>query len=269
MPNYICITCGVQYAETAAPPEHCPICEDDRQYVNPAGQGWTTLDDLRRDRHNTFETLEPGLTAIRTDPQFAIGQQAHLIQTPVGNVLWDCISFIDQPTIDRVKALGGLTAITISHPHFYSSMVEWSRAFGGVPIYLHADIKEWVMRPDPAIHYWEGETLVINDHITAIRCGGHFPGSTALHWRDGAEGKGLLLTADTFFVAQDLQHVSFMHSFPNLIPLSASKVQHVVGAVEPFTFDRLYSAWPGKVIVSGAKAAVRRSAERYIAYITD
>lgn len=269
MPNFICITCGTQYPESASPPEHCPICEDDRQYVNPAGQAWTTLEDLRRDHRNTFETLEPGLTAIRTDPLFAISQQAHLIQTPAGNILWDCISFIDQPTVDRINALGGLTAITISHAHFYSSMVEWSRAFGGAPIYLHADNQPWVMRPDDAVQYWEGETLAINDHITLIRCGGHFPGSTALHWKDGADGKGLLLTADTLYIAQDLQHVSFMHSFPNLLPLPASKVRRVGQAVEPFAFDRIYSAWPGKVILSDAKAAVRRSVDRYIALITE
>lgn len=269
MPNLICTTCGTQYPESASPPQSCPICEDDRQYVNPVGQAWTTLEDLRRDHRNTFETLEPGLTAIRTDPLFAISQQAHLIQTPAGNVLWDCISFIDEATVDRINEMGGLTAITISHAHFYSSMIEWSRAFGGVPIYLHADNQPWVMRPDDAVHYWEGETLVINDHITLIRCGGHFPGSTALHWSDGADGKGLLLTADTLYIAQDLRHVSFMHSFPNLLPLPASKVRRVGEAVEPFAFDRIYSAWPGKVIPSDAKAAVRRSVDRYIALITE
>jgi len=29
MTNYICVTCGVQHAETDAPPEHCLICEDE------------------------------------------------------------------------------------------------------------------------------------------------------------------------------------------------------------------------------------------------
>ena len=53
--------------------------------------------------------------------------------------------------------MGGIKAIAISHPHYYSSMVEWSRAFGGVPIYLHAADRQWVMRPDHAIVFWEGE----------------------------------------------------------------------------------------------------------------
>ena len=74
------------------------------------------------------------------------------------NVLWDCISLIDGRRCEVVKALGGISAIAISHPHYYSSMVEWSRAFGGVPIYLHAADRQWVMRPDPAIVFWEGET---------------------------------------------------------------------------------------------------------------
>ena len=30
-----------------------------------------------------------------------------------------------------MNELGGIAAIAISHPHYYTSMVEWSRAFGG------------------------------------------------------------------------------------------------------------------------------------------
>ena len=56
--------------------------------------------------------------------------------TPNGNVLWECISYIDDKTIEAVNGLGGVDAITLCHPHFYDSMVEWSYAFGKVPIYL-------------------------------------------------------------------------------------------------------------------------------------
>ena len=99
MQNYICITCGHQFAESEAPPANCPICEDDRQYVNPRGQSWTTLGELARGHHNLVKLLEPGLTGIVTEPRFAIGQRALLLQTPKGNVLWDCISLIDEATI--------------------------------------------------------------------------------------------------------------------------------------------------------------------------
>ncbi|MCB0154960.1 MAG: MBL fold metallo-hydrolase, partial [Anaerolineae bacterium] len=184
-----------------------------------------------------------------------------------GNILWDCISFIDDDTVAAIRARGGLAAIAISHPHFYSSMIEWSRAFDNVPIYLHADNEQWVMRPDPVINFWQGETLPLPGGITLVRCGGHFPGSTALHWPAGAAGRGVLLTGDTITIVADQRYVSFMYSYPNLIPLPARAVRQIVAAVEPFAFDRLYNGWYGVVVAGEAKAAVRRSAERYIAAI--
>lgn len=132
----ICVTCGTQFAEAASEPEHCPICEDERQYLGFGGQRWTTLEALRRDHRNEFAPQEPGLTALRTTPGFAIGQRAFLVQSPGGNVLWDCLTLLDDETIARVRALGGIAAIAISHPHYYSAMVEWARAFDA-PIYLH------------------------------------------------------------------------------------------------------------------------------------
>lgn len=269
MENYICVTCGVQYVASETPLEHCLICEDERQYVPAAGQQWTILSALRAERRNRLAEVEPGVTAVQTEPGFAIAQQAYVIQTSSGNVLWDCISLIDDETVREINARGGLSAIAISHPHFYSAMIEWSRAFGGIPVYLNAADSQWVMRPDPAIHFWEGDTLALNDHLTLIRCGGHFDGSTALHWDGGAEGRGALFTADTLLVAADLRHVTFMHSFPNLLPLAPSKVRRVADAVQPFRFDRIYGGWPGRAILSDAHAAVQRSAERYIRLITE
>jgi len=264
--SYICSTCGTQYSESAQPPAHCLICEDERQYIGLKGQQWTTLAALQEDHHNVIRTVEPGLVGIGTSPSFAIGQRALLVQMPGGNVLWDCITLIDEMTITTVKALGGISAIAISHPHYYSSMVEWSRAFDA-PIYLHAADREWVMRPDPAIIFWEGETQTLPGNLTLIRCGGHFPGGTVLHWPEGAEGRGVLLSGDIINVVQDRRYVSFMYSFPNLIPLSPAAVRRVVAAVEPFKYDRIYLAWWEKVTFSDAKNAVRRSADRYISAI--
>ncbi len=264
MPSYICVTCGTQYAETAAPPAHCLICQDERQYVNPEGQAWTTLDELRRDHHNAVEEVEPGLFGIRTEPHFAIAQRALLIQTPRGNVLWDCVSLVDDATVDAVRARGGLKAIAVSHPHFYSSVVEWSRAFGGIPVYLHAGDRRWLMRPDPAVRFWDGECCGLVEGLTLIRCGGHFAGSTALHWAGGAGGRGALLTGDTVYVVADRRYVTFMRSYPNLIPLGAAAIRRIVEALAPYRYDRLYSAWPERVVQSGAEAAVARSAARYV-----
>ena len=266
MINSICTTCGTQFAATAAPPAHCPICEDERQYIGWQGQQWTTLDALRQDHHNLVKSEEPGLIGIGAQPSFAIGQRALLVQTPAGNVLWDCISLIDDETIAAVQALGGVTAIAISHPHYYSSLVEWSRAFDA-PVYLHAADRQWVMRPDPAIRFWEGETLALPGGLTLICCGGHFAGGTVLHWPAGAEGKGVLLSGDILQVVSDRRYVSFMYSYPNLIPLPASQVRQIVARVEPYGFDRIYGAWWDRVVAADAKAAVIRSAERYIAAI--
>jgi hypothetical protein len=266
MENYICLTCGTQYPASPATPTHCPICEDDRQYINQNGQQWTSLAELRRAHTNGLVEIDPGITAIRTAPLVAIAQQAHLIQTPAGNLLWDCISFLDDATVAEVQRRGGIAAIAISHPHFYSSMIEWSRAFDA-PIYLHAENRPWVMRPDDAVHFWAGDARELLPGLTVLRCGGHFPGSSVLHWADGAAGQGALFTADTIMVASDRRYVSFMYSYPNYIPLNARAVRGIVAAVEPYAFDRIYGSWPGSIVAEDAKAAVRRSAERYIAHI--
>lgn len=264
--NFICRTCATQFPASYQPPENCPICEDERQYVGLKGQQWTTLQALQEEYHTLIRTLEPGLTGLGMSPSFSIGQRALLVQTPGGNVLWDCIPLIDEPTITLVQALGGISAIAISHPHYYSSMIEWSQAFNA-PIYLHAADRQWVMRPEPSITFWDGETKPLSGDLTLIRCGGHFPGGTVLHWPAGAEGRGVLLTGDIVNVVQDRRYVSFMYSFPNLIPLSPSAVRKVVASVEPYEYDRIYSAWWEKVTDKNAKQAVRFSAERYITAI--
>ncbi len=263
MPNYMCATCGVQYAATEHPPEHCLICEDERQYIGANGQQWMVLDDLRRDHHNVFTGLEPNLTSIVTDPKFAIGQRAHVVQTPSGNVLWDCISLIDNVTVEQIEAVGGLKAIALSHPHYYSTIVEWSKAFGNIPVYIHSGDREHVTRPDPVIKFWEGDTLPIGDSLTLVRCGGHFEGASVLHWRDGADGQGVLLTGDTIFVVSDTRYVTFMYSYPNYIPLPARKVQRIVDIIKPFSFAKIYDAF-GRVVKENGREAVIRSAERYV-----
>ena len=263
----ICVTCGTQYATGGAPPESCPICEDDRQYVRRSGQEWTTLASMRGQYRNLVAEIEPNLTGIKTEPGFAIGQRALLVTTPAGNLLWDCVSYIDDLTVAAVESLGGISAIAVDHPHFHSSMVEWSSAFDNAPIYIHADNEPWVMRSDPAIQFWTGETTRPLADLTLIRCGGHFPGSTVLHWPDGAGGMGALFTSDTITGVADSRWVSFMYSYPNLIPLDAPAVNQIVAAVEPFAFDRLIGGWPESVVVHDAKGAIIRSADRYIARI--
>lgn len=266
---YICTTCGVQYPPSAMPPEHCPICEDERQYVNAAGQSWTTPAELAATRKVDWRELEPGLFGLGATPQIAIGQRALFIAQPGGGVLWDCIPLCTPDGVDRLKAAGGVRAMAVSHPHFFSAVADWSAALGNVPIYLHEDLKPYVMLPSPNIRYWGGETHDLGHGVTLIRCGGHFKGSTALNWRDGAGGKGVLMTGDTIMVVPDRRFMSFMRSFPNLVPLNRRAVEKIVGAVEPYPFDRVYSAWWDRVCDHDAKARLHRSAERYLNAISD
>jgi len=132
---------------------------------------------------------------------------------------------------------------------------------------LHCPICEderWVMRPDPVTEFWNEETHRLNQEVSLYRCGGHYTGSTVLHWSEGgAEGLGVLLSSDTMFVARDLRHVSFMRSYPNYIPLSGSVVDSIIGTVAPLEFDRIYGHFSGQIISTDAKTAVQRSAERY------
>lgn len=263
MPHFICTTCGTQYADNEAPPPACAICQDQRQYVGWDGQQWITHDEFRPKYSNLTEPHEPEMMGIGIEPTFAIGQRAFLFKASTGNILWDCLPLLDDTLTEYVNALGGISAIAISHPHYYSSMVRWSRVFD-CPVFLHAADKQWVMRPDPAIEFWDGETNKIADDATLIRCGGHFDGGTVLHWAAGADGRGALLSGDIIQVVQDRRWVSFMYSYPNLIPLSAAKVRRIVAAVEPFEFDRVYGAFAGKVVERDGKEAVRRSAQRYL-----
>lgn len=264
MSNFICTTCGTQYAHSEQPPEACAICEDERQYLKVTGQQWTTHEKLRTTNRNSIRFEEPGMVGVGVEPHFAIGQRALLVRTPAGNILWDCVPLLDPAVIEMVHGLGGISAIAISHPHYYTSMVEWSRAFGDAPVHLHAADRQWVMRPDRSISFWDGETMPLGDGLTLVRCGGHFDGGTVLHWQDGAGGRGALLAGDIIQVVADRGHVSFMYSYPNYVPLSAAAVERIVRAVEPLEYDKVYGAFWDAVIEQDGKAAVARSAQRYL-----
>jgi glyoxylase-like metal-dependent hydrolase (beta-lactamase superfamily II) len=250
----ICVTCGVQFG---GPAERCPVCEDPRQFVPEVGQQWTTLEELRGDHRNVIRD-EAGFTAIGTEPRFAIGQRALLVPWGEANLLWDCITLLDDETAAAVEAQGGLRAVAISHPHYYSAMVEWAHRFG-CPVLLHEADREWIMRSDDAIELWSGETRDLGDGLTLVRCGGHFAGGTVLHRADGT-----LLAGDIVQVIPDRSHVSFMYSYPNYIPLPEAAIRSILAALEPFDYDRILGAWWGTVIRRDGRAIIERSAQRYI-----
>ena len=232
------------------------MCEDSRQWVPVEGQQWTTLEEVQAGHTNAIRP-EGDLIAIGTEPRFAIGQRALLVPYGERNLLWECVTLLDEDTAAEIEARGGLSAIAISHPHYYSTMVEWAHRFS-CPVYVHEADREWVMRDDEAITFWSGETYDLGSDLTLIRCGGHFAGGTVLH------RPGDLLTGDIVQVIPDRGWVSFMYSYPNLIPLPETSVRAIAYALESFDYERIYGAWWGTVIPSDGKGIVKRSAERYI-----
>ena len=264
---FLCKTCGTQFADSGEePPAECPICEDERQYLPPEGQQWTTLDAVRADHKAEIREQEPRLTGMGIKPQFAIGQRALLLESPSGNVLWDCLPLLDAHA-SFVHERGGLAAIAISHPHYYTTMVEWAHAFA-CPILVHEADREWVMRPDTSVELWTGDIRELASDLTLIRLGGHFDGGQVLHWRDGAEGRGALLSGDIVQVVSGARWVSFMYGYPTLIPLPAREVERIAAVLEPYEFDRIYGAWWPAVVREDGKAVVRRSSERYVRAIS-
>ena len=268
MAMFICTACGTQYPPSEAPPAACPVCTDERQFVPASGQSWTTLEGLRSTHSNKFRRLATGLTTIETTPAFGIGQRAILARTPAGNVLWDCIALIDDATVDLLKGLGGVAAIAISHPHYYTTMVEWSRALGGVPIYLHAADRQWVMRPDPAVQFWEGDTKSIAAGPHAGSAGRtlrrrHRPALGRLERRSRRAALGRHPPGGPERARQ--LHVVLSEPHPALCRL----VRRMAEILEPFAFDAVYGAFSGRgQIDANGKQVVAASVARYIARIT-
>ncbi len=268
MTVWICAACGIEHANTTRPPLRCAICTDDRQYVPAGGQAWTSLQAMAGDHFGVFSELEPDLFGLRVSPSFAIGQRGLLIRTPAGNVLWEPPGYVDQAMIDAASALGGVAAVAASHPHLVGCSITWSKAFDGVPVYYGEADRRWIRRPDDVVRLWSGRREILPG-VDLVQCGGHFPGSAVLHWAAGADSRGALLVGDTLMVNSDRATVSFMRSYPNLIPLPERLVRQIVGTVAPLAFDRIYGAFHGRVIDTAAARAVTASADRYIGWICD
>jgi hypothetical protein len=263
MPAWICSTCAVQQPDTDRPPQHCPICEDERQYVGWNGQQWTTRSELIREHATMLRDEEPGLIGIGVEPAVGIGQRALLVRTRHGNVLWDCIPLLDDAAREQITDLGGIHTICMSHPHFYGAHIDIADAFDARVLIPRAD-QQWIQRPSSRIDLFDDEIEPVPG-LTLARIGGHFDGAAVLHWPAGSDGHGALLTGDTITVVQDRDWVSFMWSYPNLIPLDEHTVLDIAHRVEKFRFNRVYGGWWGRVVIDDGAGAIRRSADRYIA----
>jgi glyoxylase-like metal-dependent hydrolase (beta-lactamase superfamily II) len=264
----ICATCGTSFAPAVQNPKSCPICEDERQYVGWEGQQWTTMATLAA-RHHVHFAEEDGVTMFGLSPGFAINQRAFLIPQPTSNIMWECVSLVTGAAIAEIRARGGVTAIAISHPHFYSAMIEWSAALGNVPIYLHEDDREWVQHASNAIQFWSGDELALSDDVKLLRLGGHFPGSAALWWQSGPRSGGSLFPGDAVQVGMNRRRTTFMYSYPNMIPLPPADVRRIKDRLAPLAFDDVFGFTWGRQIIGEAKCAVDTSIDRYLAAIAD
>ena len=150
--------------------------------------------------------------------------------------------------------------IQISHPHFYNTHLDWAAAFN-CPVYLASDEQEWLCRTEPPSstprrRFIEGPTGAAQEIIpgvTAIKCGGHFPGSLVLHWSSAK----ILCLADTIMTVPSglsfhesrqpgTNTYSFMWSYPNMIPLAPTALKGIWDAVSPFEFETTFGGFPGQ-----------------------
>ena len=101
--------------------------------------------------------------------------------------------------------------------------------------------------------------------MTLICAGGHFPGGTVLHW---AKGAGTLLAADVLQVTPGAHRISFMWSYPNMMPLPAAAIRQIEERLRSWRYERIFGAFPGQDILAGGPAIVAHSAQRYMKLIT-
>ena len=257
----ICKTCGTRYSPEIFNERECPVCLDDRQYLKEYGQKWISYHSLKQNHRVVINQLDENVFELTMQPSFAIGQKAHLLLTDFGNILWDCIPLFDETSASFILERGGLKAIAISHPHYYSLMVEWA-CFFNCPIYLHEDDRKWVMNPNDNIIFWKGERLNIFRNVNVIRTGGHFPGSAVLHHQSSRNG-GQLFTGDTLYLSRDKKHLTAMYSYPNFIPLSPKELNAILNSIGKLDFDSLFGAFEWQYILEGAKNILMNSMERH------
>ncbi|ATY60168.1 metallo-beta-lactamase domain [Cordyceps militaris] len=262
----VCTACGTQFptADRAAVTT-CFICDDPRQFVPAAGQAFTTVASLKDARPRYQNVFAPyagdgRITYIRTEPALGIGQRATLLATPAGNVLWDCLTFLDDETVQRIRDAGGLRAIVISHPHFYGAHVVWARAFG-CPVYTAAEDAAWATTASAHRQLLAGaETAILDTGVAAIKVGGHFPGSMVLLYDRH------LFVADTFMLtlagvgdyetdARRVQRESkppgrntftFMWSYPNMIPLGPDELARMWAVMAQYRFAAAHGSFEGR-----------------------
>jgi hypothetical protein len=262
-PNTIfCSACGTAFVDEKFTSGNCPVCSDDRQYIPSKGQSWTKREDLQNNFNNLITPIADNFYEIKTIPKFAIGQRAFLITSPNGNILWDCMPLLKDNTVEFIKSKGGLKAIAISHPHYYSSMNEWAETFN-CPIYIHQSDEEFIFTKGSHINLWNGDENELWDSIKIKNIGGHFPGSSILIVPFLSK-EGTILCGDTFYISPSKRHISVMYSYPNLIPVSLSEINRINGIMKNVPFDTIIGGFDNQKISPNAKDILNASFAKYL-----
>ncbi|KAL8940723.1 MAG: hypothetical protein Q9216_002674 [Gyalolechia sp. 2 TL-2023] len=229
-----------------------------QQSLQPLGEKpiqFKYMVDMDRTEGNIKTTIVFVVALVDERTQFAIGQRAILIRTPHGNVLWDLISLLDRSTIDFIEELGGLKAIVISHPHFYTTYIEWAEAFG-CPVHVSYHDREWICREAPEdvskIKFIAESCETILPGVTALSAGGHFPGSLVLHWDDQLFVADTIMTVPAAYTPQPRPAgqttFTFQWSIPNMIPLSPDDILGIWDSIKSYNFHTTYGAFNGMTV---------------------
>jgi hypothetical protein len=144
--------------------------------------------------------------------------------------------------IAQISGRGGIHTIAISHPHYYTAMVEWAERWDA-RVLLHEADREWIMRPSRRLELWARDRLELSAALTpdqARRPLSGWDGVLVARWRGG---RGALLSGDIVQVVDDRDGVSFMWSYPKLIPLPPREVARMREVIAGLSFDRVYGAF--------------------------
>lgn len=260
--QWVCATCGTQMPRRFDVALNCPICSEERQYIPENGQIWTTRQHLLDHYTVKIKQLQENLFELVLHPTFAIGQRALLLCTDSGNILWDCIPLLDQPTFQFIESKGGLSAIAFSHPHYYSNMNDWAAAFN-CPIYIHQGDEPWVFDRGTHVKLWSGSEQLLWDGVKIIHIGGHFAGSSILHVPFLSK-EGTVLCGDTLYLSPSKQHFAVMYSYPNRIPLPKKEVERIKKRFESFSFDAFYGFYSYQNLSENVQSILKKSMDRYL-----
>jgi hypothetical protein len=175
-----------------------------------------------------------------------------LVITPAGNIFWDCIALINEPTVEFIKSKGGLNAIAFSHLHYYTTMNEWAESFD----------EQWIYNKGKHVSLWDGVEKELWQGMKLINVGGHFPGSAILHIPFLSKGE-TILCGDTFYISPSKKHAAVMYSYPNRIPLPLHEIHRIKKQMEKISFDTLFGFYDYQNIYGKAKKIIELSLDKY------